>query len=117
MTLDEPALIGTHLGQLVGREATELLDLAREDGRAAGHAVREHDLDTLPAVSGHDLENRPHLDDEAGLLAYLARKCVLDSLAGISEAAEESPLSRADAWAREEHPAVLVHPEAGAADE
>src|SRR5213593_3611506 len=82
VALDEPTLIGTHLGQLVGREATELLDLAREDGRAAGHAVREHDLDTLPAVSGHDLEDRPHLDDEAGLLAYLARKCVLDSLAG-----------------------------------
>lgn len=117
MTFDQATLVRAHFGQGIWSEATQLLDLAGEDGRPGRHAVREDDLDTLPAMTGDDLEDRPDLDDEAGLLEDLARERILDPLARMQKASEESPLRGSEAVTREEDVALLVHSEAGDTDE
>lgn len=117
MPLDQPALIGPHLGQGLRVEAPELFDLTGEGGRSAGHAIREDDLDTLPAVTRDDLEDRPDFDDEARFLQDLPREGILDPLARMQKAAEESPLRRAEAVPREQDLALLVHSESCDADE
>src|SRR5258705_13746634 len=116
MPLDQPALVGAHVGKLVRWEAAQLEDLAGKRRRPAADAVGEHDLDALPPVPGNDLEHRPDFHDEAGLLADLARERVLDPLARMQEASEEPPLRRAETVPREENLARLVDTEPGDAD-
>src|SRR6267142_6264999 len=117
VALDHAALVRTHLGQRIERAPPQLGDLIRQRECAAGHAEREDELDPLPAKAGDDLEHRTDLDREAGLLGDLARQGVLHALALPEEPAEEPPLRRAEAMAREEHAPLSVDAQADNADE
>src|SRR5947207_5370480 len=65
----------------------------------------------LPAESGPDLEQRADVDREPRFLAHLARERILDALAGVQVATEETPLRRAEAVAREDHGAARIDAE------
>src|SRR5687767_674412 len=80
VTLDEAALIGADIRQLVGREPAQFSELAGEALRPTRDAVRVDELYPRPAVAGGRFEQGPDLHDKAGLLLYLPPQCVLEPL-------------------------------------
>ena len=117
MPLDEPALVRAHVRQVGGIERPQLQKLVGERLAAADDAIGEDELDPLPAVTGHDLEERPNLDLQPRLLADLARERVLHPLTLLEKTAEESPLRGAEAVPRQEHATLGIDANPDDADE